>query len=45
MPNGIDSNFFNFDVSAGNRTLMSSVGGNRIETTASNINDVTGYDD
>lgn len=33
---GPDSNFVNVNVSAGSRTFMSSVEGDRIETTASN---------
>ena len=45
MPNGIDSNFVNFNVSAGNRTFMSSVEADRIETTASNTIAVSNNDD
>ena len=45
MPNGIDSDFVIFNVLVGNRTFMSPVEADRIETTASNTIGVTNNDD
>ena len=45
MPNGIDSYFVSFNLSPGNRTFLSSVEADIIETTASNTIGVTNNDD
>ena len=45
VPNGVDSDFVNFNVSAGNMNFMSSVEGDKIETTASNTISVSNNDD
>ena len=45
VPNGVDSDFLNFNVSAGNITFMLSVEGDKIETTASNTIGVSNNND